>query len=81
MMFETTTHDDIYRWIKPIEKYCLMNFPDLEVLVDRYGSAAGADTPIEIRLNGKDVDEVFKVAEALKGKLRSIKGTKRIKDS
>jgi multidrug efflux pump len=81
MMFETTTYKNIFQWIKPIENYCLMNFPDLEVLVDRYGSAAGADTPIEVRLYGKDVDEVFKVADALKVKLRSISGTKTIKDS
>jgi len=81
MMFETTTYENIYQWIKPIENYCLMNFPDLEVLVDRYGSAAGADTPIEIRLYGKDVDKVFEVADALKTKLRSISGTKTVKDS
>jgi len=81
MMFETTTHKNIYQWIKPIEKFCLMNFPDLEVLVDRYGSAAGADTPVEVRLYGKNVDEVFKVADALKAKLRSIPGTKTVKDS
>jgi len=81
MMFETTTHKNIFQWIKPIEKYCLMNFPDLEVVVDRYGSAAGADTPVEVRLYGRDVDEVFNVADALKTKLRSIPGTKAVKDS
>jgi len=81
MMFETTTHKNIYKWIKPLEKFCLMTFPDLEVLVDRYGSAAGADTPIEVRLYGKDVDEVFKVADELKTKLRLIHGTKTVKDS
>ena len=81
MHFETTTYENIYQWIKPIENYCLMNFPDLEVLVDRYGSAAGADTPIEVRLYGKDVDKVFKVADELKAKLRSIPGTKTVKDS
>jgi multidrug efflux pump subunit AcrB len=81
MMFETTTHEDIFRWIKQIEAYCLLEFPDLEVLVDRYGSAAGADTPVEVRLYGKDIDKVFAVADGLKSQLRKINGTKMIKDS
>ena len=81
IMIETTTHEDIFRWIKPLEKYCLINFPDLEVLVDRYGSAAGADIPVEVRLYGKDVNKVFEVADGLKDQLRAIPGTKMIKDS
>jgi multidrug efflux pump subunit AcrB len=81
MMFETTTHEDIFRWIKSIENYCLINFPDLEVLVDQYGSAAGTDNPVEVRLYGKDIDKVFKVADGLKNKLRAIPGTKMVKDS
>ena len=59
IMFETTTHENIFRWIKQIENYCLLNFPDLEVLVDRYGSAAGTDNPVEVRLYGKDIDKVL----------------------
>ncbi|MCP4421916.1 MAG: efflux RND transporter permease subunit, partial [Chloroflexi bacterium] len=81
IMFETTTHEDIFRWIRPIEKFCLLNFPDLEVLVDQYGSAAGASTPVEVRLYGKDIDQVFAVADGLKDELRKINGTKTIKDS
>jgi multidrug efflux pump subunit AcrB len=81
MMYETTTHEYIFSWIKQIENYCLFNFPDLEVLVDQYGSAAGADTPVEVRLYGKDIDKVFEVADGLKSQLRKIQGTKMIKDS
>ena len=81
MMFETTTTENLYRWIKPIETFCLMNFPDLEVLVDRYGSAAGASTPVEIRLSGKEIDKVFEIADVLKAKLHRIPGTKMVKDS
>ena len=81
IMFETTTHEDIFRWIRPIEKFCLLNFPDLEVLVDQYGSAAGAGTPVEVRLYGKDIDKVFAVADGLKDELRKIQGTKTVKDS
>jgi multidrug efflux pump subunit AcrB len=81
MMFETTRETNLYEWIRPIEKFCLLNFPDLEVLVDRYGSAAGADTPVEVRLFGKDINKVFEVAEGLKNQLRNITGTKAVKDS
>ncbi|MCP4707802.1 MAG: efflux RND transporter permease subunit [Planctomycetes bacterium] len=81
ILFQTSSHKDLFRWIKPIEKFCLLNFPDLEVLVDRFGMSAGADVPIEVRLFGKDIDKVFEVADGLKDKLRQIPGTKLIKDS
>ena len=49
--------------------------PDLEVLVDQFGSAAGAGTPVEVRLYGKDIDEVFAVSDGLKEELRKIHKT------
>ncbi len=81
MLFHTNTHKDRQRWIEPLENFCLMNFPDLEVLVAIPGMSAGADVPIEVRLYGKDIDKVFAIADALKDKLREIAGTKVIKDS
>lgn len=65
--------------IAKLDVFCFNRFPDAEVKVGSLGSGGGG-TPIEIKVSGKNPDELSKISESIKLKLSEIIGTKNIKD-
>jgi len=65
--------------INKLDAFSLNSFPDADIKVGPLG-AGGGGTPIEIKVQGRDPDQLAIIAETVKQKLVAISGTKNIKD-
>lgn len=68
-------------FIPRLENFCLENFPD----IDYYTIAPlllgpPVTAPVQVRISGKGIDEVFDLAEKVKERLAQIPGTTNITD-
>jgi len=68
-------------FIPKLENYCLENFPDVTPTIAPLYLGPPVTAPIEVRISGKDVDEVFELADQVKAELAQIPGTKNIRDN
>ena len=66
--------------IRKTEAYCVEHFPDVRPNINRLNIGPPPDSPVSIRILGKDLDSVFEIADGVKAKLASIPGTKDIHD-
>jgi multidrug efflux pump subunit AcrB len=75
------TSDFIYNneMVKKLDAYSFNNFPNADIKVGLLGSG-GSGTPIEIKISGENPDILSKLAEQTKEKLKTVSGTKNIKD-
>ncbi|MDT0559027.1 efflux RND transporter permease subunit [Ichthyenterobacterium sp. W332] len=75
------TSDFIYNneIVEKLDDYCFNKFPNADIKVGLLGSGGGG-TPIEIKISGDDPDILASLSEQTKQKLKTISGTKNIKD-
>jgi len=66
--------------IAKVDQYIFDHFPDVTYRVSRLVSGGGSANPVEIRLSGKDTDELYKKMGQVKALLREITGTRSIAD-
>jgi multidrug efflux pump subunit AcrB len=79
MIINTTSNPIIDSLIAKTEEYCIDKFPELRTRLDLllYGPPIAA---VEVRISGKDLGKVFELADAVKAKLKTMPGTKNIRD-
>jgi multidrug efflux pump subunit AcrB len=63
-----------------IETFAKVNFPDMQVDAKNLSNGPPVTKPVEIRISGKDTDELFNIASKIKQKLAQINGVKNISD-
>ncbi len=80
MLLNTTGDTDNDFVIEKLDKYCFDNFPDADIRVNRLSGAGATGTPVEIRISGKDLDELALISKALKEELVNTTGTKNVTD-
>ncbi|TKG90418.1 efflux RND transporter permease subunit [Puteibacter caeruleilacunae] len=80
MLLNTSSGEDNEMVIRTLDQFCFNTFPDADIKVKRLGNAGGG-TPIEINVSGDDPAILFQLSEQIKTKLKTIAGTKNIKDS
>jgi len=68
-------------FIPRLENYCRQNLPDVTPNIGPLYLGPPVTAPIEIRISGKEADEVFDIADQVKAKLTEIPGTKNIQDN
>jgi len=68
-------------FIPRLENYCRENLPDVTPTIAPLYLGPPVTAPIEVRISGKDVDEVFELADKVKAELAEIPGTKNIRDN
>jgi len=75
------TSDFIYNneILDKLDSYCFNNFPNADIKVCLLGSGGGG-TPIEVKISGEDPDILAQLSEHTKQKLKTVSGTKNIKD-
>ncbi|MCG8423440.1 MAG: efflux RND transporter permease subunit [Proteobacteria bacterium] len=66
--------------IDKLDTFTFDNFPDLEVDLKKPNTGPPVANPIEIRISGPDVDEVFTIVEQVKAELTTLRGPRGIKD-
>lgn len=75
------TSDFIYNndMVKKLDDYCFNSFPNADIKVGLLGSGGGG-TPIEVKISGENPDVLAELSEQTKQKLKTVSGTKNIKD-
>lgn len=75
------TSDFIYNneMVKKLDNFCFNNFANADIKVGLLGSGGGG-TPIEVKISGENPDVLSALSEQTKQKLKSVSGTKNIKD-
>ncbi len=81
LLINASSFDNMIETIVPsIERYCLEHFPDVLPTVQGLATGAGSKYPIDIRVSGKETEQVFALVEQVKAKLNSLDGTKNTTD-
>lgn len=80
MLLNTTSDAANTIVIKKLREFTGKNIFDADIKISRLVGAGGAEAPIEIRLSGKDPDELFRMADRVKTKLFETPGTINITD-
>jgi multidrug efflux pump subunit AcrB len=65
--------------VEKLDAFCFNNFPNADIKVGLLGSGGGG-TPIEVKISGNNPDILSELSEQTKQKLKTISGTKNIKD-
>jgi multidrug efflux pump subunit AcrB len=65
--------------IERLDDFCFYRFPNAAIKVSTL-KGGGGGTPIEIKVNGDDPDELARISEKIKLELTQITGTKNVKD-
>ncbi len=79
MVINTTSNPIIDSLIAKTEDYCRDKFPELRTRLDLllYGPPTAA---VEVRISGRELSKVFELADTVKARLKTIPGTKSIRD-
>jgi multidrug efflux pump subunit AcrB len=80
MLLNTTGDIDNDFVIAKLDKFCFDNFPDADIRVNRLTGAGASGTPVEIRISGKNPEELALISKSVKERLVQITGTKNITD-
>ncbi len=65
--------------MEKLRRFCA-EIPGLEATVEPIGTGPGGGTPIEVRVSGRDSDQVRAAAEEVKAQLRQVPGTLNVRD-
>ncbi len=80
MMVHVSDYLAIGGLMEKIQAYTFDNFPDLLVTQRRMENGAAIANPVEVRLSGRDNDELFGKVEQVKQRMARINGLQTIKD-
>ena len=79
-ILNTTSRSVVDPLLPQIEGWVRDRFPDAKATVRPLDTGPPAWPPIEVRISGRDTEQIFTLADQVKGKLREIPGTKLIDD-
>ncbi|MEM8498118.1 MAG: efflux RND transporter permease subunit [Pseudomonadota bacterium] len=80
MIINTTSDDAISHLIDDVTAYASEQYPDLEVKMRKMENGTPIDYPIEVRVAGPDIDELYDLIAPIKEKLLSIPGVRDVSD-
>lgn len=81
--FYINTDDNkvIENLINELNVYTFEKFPDVTVRIKRMANASPSEHPIEIRLSGRDLNELYALSDQVKKQLNETPGTRNISDN
>jgi len=80
LLLNTSSGEDNQMVIDSLEAFCFNELPDAQTTIKRLGSGGGAAVPVEIRLSGDNIGELYLMVNAIKDKLLTIPGSKNVDD-
>ena len=80
LLLNTSSGEDNQMVIDSLEAFCFNKLPDAQTTIKRLGSGGGAAVPVEIRLSGDNIGELYLMVNAIKDKLLTIPGSKNVDD-
>jgi multidrug efflux pump subunit AcrB len=79
-IINATSREVIDRLIPEIRRFCFESFPDLKAKINPLPLGPPITNPIEIRISGRDEDEIFAIVDEVKAELYSLPGPTGISD-
>ena len=67
-------------FVPKLERFCAENFPDLSTTIAPLFLGPPVEAPVQVRVSGTDIDDVFQLVDAVKARLAQTPGTKNIRD-
>ncbi len=67
-------------FIPTLENFCRQNYPDLDYTIAPLLLGPPVTAPVQVRVSGKDTDQVFEIADVVKAKIAELSGTTNIRD-
>jgi multidrug efflux pump subunit AcrB len=80
ILLNTTTSEVVDKLIPEIEEFCFNNFPDAVANIGKLSTGPSSEYPVEVRISGKDTDEVFDIVNDVKNEMMEIDGVKFVTD-
>ncbi len=80
IIVHVTSAEAITGLMEKLDRYTFEHFPDLRVTMRRFENGAAIANPVEVRLSGRDTDELFSLVAQVKQKMREIPGLQNIND-
>lgn len=80
MIINTNDFNSIDSLMRQLDEFTYKNFPDLLVVLRKIQTGPPVTNPVEVRLSGRNSDELFKIVDSVKSQMASIKGLKSISD-
>lgn len=80
VLINTTSDHANKEIINRLQAFAKTAIPDGNIKIDRLVGAGGASAPIELRISGKDPDELFKIVDRVRTRMLQMPGTKNVAD-
>ncbi len=80
VLVNVTDYEVVDKLMAPIEHFCRENFPDAKLTIKPISLSPPSESPIEVRISGKDPEVLFDLVDEVKAKLASIPGARNIDD-
>ena len=81
ILLNTSSSTANQRVIDAVDNFIFQNLPEAKGKVKRLSGGGGGENAIEIRISGDDAEVLYRLVAEIGAKLRSIEGTKNIRDS
>lgn len=75
-----TSQKDIPYIMEKINKYAFDNYPELHLRLKKKDMGPPVNSPVEIRISGKNPAKLFDIAAAVKNKMKAVGSSRNIKD-
>lgn len=79
-VFNVTDLDIMDETMAELESFVLNHFPDADCRVTRIINGPPVSEPVQIRISGRETDDLFKIVDRVTERLKSIDGPRNIKD-
>jgi multidrug efflux pump subunit AcrB len=80
MIASATSRKFLDETIPKIESYCAENYPELTTTLQAEALGPPVESPIQVRISGRNTRTIFSLADEVKATLRDYSGTKNIQD-
>lgn len=80
MLVNTTAWEKIDDYIHRLDSLVFEDYPDLDATLARFENGPPIEAPIQVRILGRDPDQLFSFADRLKRQLTSMPGSRNITD-
>jgi multidrug efflux pump subunit AcrB len=80
MIVNTNSYLDIPAIIEETQNYLHAKYPDLEVKMKKLENGSPIDYPIEVRVNGKNIEKLYEITGKIKNKLLETSGVADVVD-
>jgi len=79
-IINATSREVIDELVPKLRRFCFESFPELKAQVNPLPLGPPITNPIEIRISGRDEDEIFAIVDTVKAELYSLSGPTGISD-